>query len=500
MGNRWLAAALLILLPSPAAAQDRAAKLDAFFGAHASSGGLNGNVLVAEKGRVIYARSFGYADFENQRPNAADTEFEMASVGKLFTAVAILQLVERGSIALDAPLARYVPEFPYKGVTVRQLLSHSSGMSEQEIAPSYAQTLGRPMEMRDLVPAIAASGVSPALKQGEKWWYSNLGYQLLARLVEVRSGQRFDAYLASRILRPAGMRQTYLKSALINRPDTPLFAQNYAYPLRFSNQRTRLDGAKSYYNGRTYGNGGIVSTTGDMLRFDRALRDGRLLKPATLDSAVTPQKLADGTPVHVWLNFGGMGEADLGLGWFIFRDRSEGRIAWHAGGMPGCVTIFMRNLDSDQTVVIFDNTESENVYRMGLSALRMLNGRAPMSTPRSLTRIYARTLAAEGEDAAFVALLQNKDDTTSYSLSANDLNNLGYHFSENGRVTDALSTFRAAIALWPSDDNLSESYGEMLEAAGRRDQAAAMYRRALRLNPDNADAKARLKLLEGPAK
>jgi CubicO group peptidase (beta-lactamase class C family) len=439
---------LLALLPVVARADDRIAKIEDYFAGQAAEGGLNGNVLVAEKGRIVFMRSYGFADFEAKRPNTADTEFEMASIGKLFTATAVLQLVERGKVGLDAPLARYLPDFPYKTITVRQLLSHSSGLAEQDAAlRRYEVGLGRPLEMADIAPAIAADNTPMRRKPGEKWWYSNLGYQLLARLVEVRSGLAFPVYLQHKILGPAGLRHTYLKTATINNADTPLFARNYDYPFRYSSRRVRLEGEGGYYRNRLYGNSNIVSTTGDMLRFDRALRDHRLLRENTLAAAYTPQKLADGAPVFVWSNIGGMGDADDGLGWFVFRNKDDGRTVWHAGGMRGCVTMFMRNLDKDQTIIVFDNTGSEALYKKALSAMRILNGHPPIATPRALARIYGRALMDEGEDTALVTLLQHRGDPEHYALSEDELNNLGYQFAEQGHVPHALATFRVAILL-----------------------------------------------------
>lgn len=496
-----LAAMLLILVPSLAKADSRTQRLDTYFAAQAASGGFNGNVLVAERGRVIYQRSFGYADFEDKRPNTADTEFEMASIGKVFTAIAVLQLAERGKIGLDEPLATYFPTFPYKTITIRRLLSHSSGLTELEPAMTrYEARLGRPLEMSDLVPAIAAADLPLVLKPGEKWWYSNLGYELLAHLVEVRSGERFDAYVTRHITHVAGMRRTYLKTAAINGNDTLAVARNYDYPAPYASRRARLEGESGYYNGRVYGNAGIISTTGDMLKLDRALGAGRLLKAETLALAYGADKLADGSPVYVWKNIGGMGEADDALGWFVFRDRSDGQVVWHAGGMPGCVTLFLRGLDKDQTVIIFDNTGSEGLYKKGLSALRILNDRAPLPTPRSLSRAYGRALMEQGEDSAFALLLAGKDDPNQYALAEDDLNNLGYRFADDGRLEQALGTFRAALAIWPQSDNLHESYGEILERSGRKAEAAQMYRRSLRLNPANADAKQRLAKISTPSR
>lgn len=491
-------AMLSFLVVVSAYSQDRVEQIDSFYKAQSAADAFNGNVLVAEGSKIVYEKSFGFADFETGRRNTVASEFEMASIAKVFTATAILQLNERGKLQLDQTYAHYFPQFPYKDITLRQLLSHSSGLSDQDIGPAmqaYAAHLGRPMTMADQVPAIVAAHVKLTLRPGEKWWYCNLGYGLLAYLVEIVSGQRFDAYLKANILGPAGMSHTYLKTAQINHADTPNFSQNYDYPFRYSSRRVRFDGERSYYNGLTYGASNIISTTGDMLKLDQALSDGRLLKPESLETAYTPAKLADGQPDFVWKNLGGMGDADDGLGWFIFRDTSMGRIVWHTGGMPGCATLFMRNLTKHQTVVIFDNTDSENLYKKGLSAMRLLNGQPALPIRRSLMKLYARSLMDEGADVAFSHLQSLKDDTEHYVLTEDDLNNLGYQFMEQSHLPQSLETFRTAIGLYPASDNLYESYAEMLEKAKQTASAMLMYRRALALNSANSDAKAAVERL-----
>lgn len=503
-----LAATLLLGQPAAAAPWKQAGPavahaavadpLHDYFAAQAARDGLNGQVLVAENGRIVYHAAFGMADREAGRANTVDTEFELASVAKVFTATAVLQLVERGRIELDAPLRTYFPDFPYPDITIRQLLSHSSGLSDQDIGDyqaAFEARTGRAMTMADVPTAVALADKPLKLRPGERWWYCNLGYVLLARLVEERSGQQFQSWLQDHILAPTGMRQTYLRTALINREGTPLVARNYDYARRYSPEREAIEGERGYYNGVTFGDANIVSTATDLLRFDEALRAGLLLRPETLEAAYTPARLADGTPVFVWLNIGGMGEADDGLGWFVFRDQTLGRVAWHAGGMPGSRTILLRDLDHGRTVIVLDNHSSENGYRTALSAMRILAGLPPLATPRSLARQFGRTLVSMGETAA-VAELETRRADDGFSLDEDDMNNLGYEFLVDGRLPEALVTFRENARLFPASDNALNSYAEALEAAGDMAAAREMYARSLALNPDNTDSRSDLERVE----
>lgn len=483
-----------------AAPQEAAQKLDAYYSGLAAEGRLNGAVLVAEDGKVVYAKAFGYADFETRRPNDLDTEFEIASVSKTFTATAVLQLVERGRIDLNAPLTRYLPDFPYPAITVHQLLSHSSGLADKDLEAAmgaYEKAIvPRPMDQADVVPALVAAKVTFKLQPGKGWWYANVGYHLLARLVETVSGQPFDAYVRDHIARPAGLTHTYLTNAR-SPSTTGRMADNHDYLPRYAATRTRLEGATGYNTSNVMGSSGVVTTVGDLLKFDQALRAGRLLNAKTQETAYTPDHLADGKPVSVWLDIGGMGPAEDGLGWFIFKDRSHGKIVWHAGGMPGCVTIFLRALDAHRTVIVLDNTASEGLYKAGLSGLRILAGEPPLDAQLNLARIYARTLTGQGPDAAFVKLAALRDDTAHYVLREDDMNNLAYEMMEDGHLAQALEAFRINAALFPASDNVYNSYAEALEKAGRRDDAIALHRKAMALNPDNQDSKAALVRLGG---
>jgi len=503
-----LALAATVVAPASALAQataapvgnDRIQALEAFFTDRSGRDGLNGAILIARNGKPIYRKYIGLADREAGRPVDADTEFELASIGKLFTATAVLQLVERGRIRLDAPFASYFPDFPYPAITVRQLLSHSSGLSDQDMAgfvEAYAPKLApRPFTMKDLIPAIGQARRTMKLKPGERWWYSNLGFQLLALLVEKQSGEALPDYLDAHVFAPAGMRHSYVKTALVNRADTPNFAQNYAWPHPWSRERVRLEGVRSYYAEALYGNGSVAATADDLLRFDTALRQGVLLQPETLESAYAPQRLADGSPVFVWLGIGGMGDADDGLGWFRFRDESLGRIVWHTGGMPGCQTILMRNLDNGITVILLNNADSENLYKSALSAMRILAGRPPVDEPVSLARIYGATLIDQGAEAARARLDQYRANGAQYRLTENDLNNLGYALMADGRMRDALAAFHTMVDLFPSSSNAFNSYGEGLEKAGLLGAARTAFQRSLELDAKNADSAGSLERID----
>jgi len=493
-----LTAILCITITGVVQAQPITAALDSFYTRIARAGQLNGNVLIAENGKIIYQRSFGYAD-QGQRLNDADTEFNLASVSKTFTATAILQLYEKKKLKLDDTYAHYFPGFPYTTVTIRQMLSHSSGLSDQDLGGIWDNVPNAAsLTNQDAVGVIAAAKVKLKLAPNEKWWYSNTGYSLLAALVEKLSGEPFHQYLDRHIFKPAGMQHTYLKTKDINKINSPALSLNYDYDRMYSGARTKLEGARGYYTDNRSGASDIISTTGDMLRFDNALRSGRLLKETTLNAAQNYTRLRDGKPNFVWKNIGGMGNAYDGLGWFVFGDSTTGKTVWHAGGMPGCATMLLRNISRNQVVIVLDNHSSEGLYRTTLAGMRILNNQPYAYPKRSLARQYGRNLMAHGADHAYTDLRQCLTDTAHYNVHENDMNNLGYAFLEDNLTTQALEVFKLNTLLYPQSDNAFNSYAEALEKAGRIQDAVSMFRYSLVINPDNEDSKRSLLKLEKP--
>lgn len=493
-------ATLWIAISFNATAQNITDRIDSYYTDLADKGELNGNVLVAENGKIIYQKSFGYADFENKRHNNDASEFNLASISKIFTAVAILQLKEKGKLSLDDNFAKHFTDFPYPSITIRQMLSHSSGLSDQDLSGMWdrykEKNPDKIIANKDLVQVLVAAKAPLKLKPGEKWWYCNFAYQLLASLAEKLSEEKFNEYLDTHIFQPAGMSHTYLKTTLLNISHSPDLSYNYDYPFRFSINRINLVSEKRYYNGSTMGHGDVISTTGDMLKFDIALYNGVLLNNKTLEEAYRPTKLNNGDDNVVWINIGGMGKADDGLGWFMFEDTTAGKIVWHAGGMPGCATIFLRNVTKKQTVIVLDNTNSEGLYKKALSAMYILNDKTALTVRKSLTKIYGKALMEKGVDCAFSRLQELKDDTTNYSLTENDMNNLGYEFLENGYSAQALETLKINTLLFPQSDNVYNSYGEALEKDNKLTEALLMFKKSIMLNPSNEDSKNAVKRIQ----
>ncbi|MDP9047685.1 MAG: beta-lactamase family protein, partial [Bacteroidota bacterium] len=258
------------------------AVLDSLFNSLVSHKQLNGTALVAENGHVIFDKSSGFANFKNSVLNTDKTEFTLASVSKVFTSAAVLQLRDKGKFKLDDEVLKYLSGFPYPGITIRNLLSHTSGLPDYQL---YEDQMNKNPDKiftnADILPSLRQWKKPLAFKPGEKWQYSNTNFCLLALLVEKVSGMSFQQYLQKYIFIPAKMINTYFAADPAHSADRHR-ATNYEYPFLFSGKLQDVDSLKKYH-WRTHsasgfvGQGNIIMTSTDLLKFDQALYSGKIL-------------------------------------------------------------------------------------------------------------------------------------------------------------------------------------------------------------------------------
>ena len=292
------------------------------------------SLAVVREGKLVKAQGYGLASLELRRPVTEDTVFEIGSLTKQFTAAALLMLVEDGRVALDAPLAKYLPDTPpaWDGITVRHLLTHSSGI------PDYLGVEGLPdLSRRGLthgeIAKVFFEKLSLEFAPGATWGYSNTGYLLLGNVIEVVSGQAYFDFLKERIFGPLGMRAT--------RASTP----TDVIPNRASGYEWR-NGAfenRPALTENAYAAGAIVSTVGDLVKWDAALAAGRLLTKDSWRAMWTAHPVALGIPPF-----------DYGFGWFLDTIHG-GRVILHSGGTPGFSSIIHRFLEPRISVILLAN-------------------------------------------------------------------------------------------------------------------------------------------------
>jgi CubicO group peptidase (beta-lactamase class C family) len=241
----------------------------------ATAGDFSGVVLIARGDKILLRRAYGYADREAKTPNSVETKFHLASVGKMFTAVAIAQLVKAGKLSFTDTIAKVLPDYPNKEVaekvTIHQLLTHSAGFGTFFESPGFV----RGKTYRNSTEEIAVYQDEKLFSTpGTRWRYSNAGYSLLGAIVERLSGKPYVEYVWENIFKPLGMRDTYTNANGKAATKTSVFyTQSPLDPLGLD----PYVADRALAGGRPTGFGGGFSTASDMLKFLRALRSGKLL-------------------------------------------------------------------------------------------------------------------------------------------------------------------------------------------------------------------------------
>jgi CubicO group peptidase (beta-lactamase class C family) len=292
------------------------------------------SVAVATPDDAVWAGAWGLADLENFVPATARTAFRLASVSKPFTAAAALILAQEGRLDLDAPIQKYIPEFPQKQwpVTARQLLGHLGGIRHYA-----ADEFNSTKHYWNLAEGLKIFAGDPLLHEpGTKFEYTSYGFNLAGAVVEAAAGQPFAEFVRRRILEPSG---------------SPSMQPDDVYtlvPSRARGYRRRPDGeiencALADTSNKIPG-GGWVATASDVARFGQALMAGKLLRPETLETMWTPQRLKDGR------------STGYGLGWGLKRS-GEVRIVEHAGGQQGASTFVVMAPEKQVAVVVLTNLE-----------------------------------------------------------------------------------------------------------------------------------------------
>lgn len=293
--SKFLILAVIISLTQTAALAQKSkiALINDFVTSKRKYHNFNGNVLVAEKGKIVYQRSFGYADFKNKIPLTKDSVFNIASIGKQFTAAVVMLLVERGLIGLDDSLSKYLPEVPYDNITIRQMLTHTSGLPEQNELMFKYWNSDNPVTNRDVVEYLIKYKPAAAFKPGENFKYCNTNYSLLALIVEKVTKQKFEDFVTKNIFMPLEMKQTrYLKPTAGNYKTIPNQTENYIADTEGKKFLLPQD-IPEYKNavallGLT-GAGNIYSTTGDLHKWQESLKTAKILKGESINEIQSPQ-------------------------------------------------------------------------------------------------------------------------------------------------------------------------------------------------------------------
>jgi CubicO group peptidase (beta-lactamase class C family) len=304
---------------------------------------FSGAIVIARDGKPVFAQAYGYADREKEISNTVDTPFFMASITKLFTGLAIGQLVEQGKLRYDDSLAKFLPDFPdpesARKIRIKHLLSHTSGLGDYLGTQAYRDALDQMVTVKARVDIFARK--PPAFEPGTKWAYSNMGFELLGRVIEIVTGQDYYDYMQKHVFAPAGA----TSASFPLQPKIGVAAVPMAYPYVFtSSQGTLKDFENKLGDNSRRGSaaGNAIVSALDLIRLSNAMRDGRIVKPETfrLHSSAKPE----------------LGSPSYGYG-FIAGPWFGRPFVGHNGRAPGECNEFGELRDTPYTIAILSNVD-----------------------------------------------------------------------------------------------------------------------------------------------
>lgn len=304
---------------------------------------FNGNVLIARKGNIIYANSFGIKDIVSKDSLNLESVFQIASLSKTFTGMATLLLVEDGKLRLDQTLEEFFEGFPYEGITVENLLTHRSGL------PNYLNVTEKDWEgqglksNRDLLDYLIEKKPKMLGSVNKSFFYNNTNYALLALIIEQVSGIPFEDFMKKRIFDPLGMKHTYIYS--YRNQDLPKKNLTKGYLHKgVEDKMVAPDGI--------VGDKNVYSTVGDLLKWERANAHPVLFQQATLDSSVVGRSHEK------------PGSKNYGYGWRMNEHAEAGKLIYHNGWWHGYTAAFSRNPADETVIIVLSNIFNRATYRI----------------------------------------------------------------------------------------------------------------------------------------
>lgn len=458
------------------AQKDVARNLDSLFTILHKQEQFNGNVLIANKGKIIYERSFGYSDTDQKKELNPSSIFDIGPVSKQFTSMAIMILFDRHKLTFDDNVKQYLHEIPYSNITIRHLLTHTSGIPEHfrnatkwGLGWDTVTIKNNKKLFNELVKRKPALNFNP----GERWEYCNDNYALLALIVEQISGMKFRDFLKKEIFDPLQMNNTS-SFTRFDKIKPKELAVGYEYSFQKGKYVPGDEIPDLYFTlskDGVEGDGNIKSTTEDLLKWDRALYVEKLIKNSTLDEAFSPVKLNNGQTVN------------YGFGWFIdYNEASENEIKQN-GGTPGHFTYIGRYVGIYKTVIFQKNI---NAYGFGgtMKAIENILSHRPFIIPK---RSIAEVIRKMDFNVGRFEVIKNKctelkNDSAHYYYNENEFLKTCRSLVINNNFAGADSLFKIITAYNPGSAFANNYMGDVFMENNIYERAMAYYKRTLQLD------------------
>ncbi len=320
---------------------------------------FSGNIFIADSGEVIFKKSYGFANIENKEPMTLGKSFQIASISKQFTATGIMILKEQNKLDYNNFVKQYLPDFPYDSVTIRQLLTHTSGMPD--FFDGITEFLDHSIANgnKELYEALIKSKISSKSNPGENWAYCNASYEILVTIIEKISGELYNDFLTKNIFSKLDMNSTtsdctYLPNAKVKNAVTGYSLNDSVSELVAAHKIKRNEFV--FFLSKMEGDGSLYSTIDDLYKWEQSLYTNNIISNKTIEEAFTPGKLKNGKIAKT--DWG----TNYGFGFDISNNENYGKLISHGGGQAGFRSNLSRYIDKKITIIILSNIENEDFW------------------------------------------------------------------------------------------------------------------------------------------
>jgi len=487
--------------------QSQPSKIDDLVNDYVINHQFMGSVLVAEKGKIVFAKGYGLADVEKNIPNTPETKFMIGSITKQFTAMLITQLVEKGKLKFDNRISDFVSDFPKDigdKITIKMLLSHSSGLIFPEGIEKYYYASTKEEYLQEYLKQLSKEGLR--FEPGDGYGYSNAGYFILGLIIEKVTGKNYEEVLTAQILKPLGMTQTGCnrKGLVIDNSAT-----SYAkLQDRYSTWNEETNSYDPAICGFAYGN--LYSTVGDLFKFSMALSTNQLLSKKYMDMYLKMRRVKKRVPIPrisqelVRDYFGTFGNGFVGeISYIEDPDTKEKEaLYWHDGTQKLFKSNHFHYSGKDQIIIICSNCSFLcEGNEMVLKIHQLLNNKPydHILIKHSLSQYISEDVAMHaGIPAVIDEYWRFKDDTANFIVPDQDwLIWAGRYVSEEWKDPDnAILLFQTTIKSFPDSWKAYDALGETYIKKGDKQEAIQSFKKSVELNPQNTNAIEMLKKLE----
>lgn len=432
---------------------------------------------IIHNGEIVWLGAQGFADLENNVPATDKSVYRMASISKVITAVAVMQLVEQGKIKLDEDARKYIPYFPAKRwkFSVRQLLTHTAGIRNYRSTGEF-ESKEYFQSTKEAINYLAKDSLE--YEPGTRYHYTTLSYNLIAAIIESVSGLSFSDYLKKNIFEPAGMNSTY-----------PDFQRNII-PFRTKgydrNKYRKLQNAALADLSIKIPGGGLLSNAEDLLKFSESFLNGKLIKLTILDSMMMPTKLRNGNNIN------------YGLGIALGSDESGRKYITHSGTGTGFSSLLVIFPQEKTAVVHLINIRDRNLDEPAFEIASLFFGKEIEKPTKSIANYLFSITLSSNIDSSINTYKEIQNDTTnSFNISKEELITFGYDLISIQRYTDAIKYFKFLTIEFPDYAEAFIGLGDSYYKDGNQGLSLKNFRQAVKLQPSNKYAKDMIKKLTG---